>query len=308
MSVPCATSSLTGCHPMPDPKIYATAEAFRRALEDRLNRMAREQDLDLARLRRMVAFERLLARLFSQARPPWILKGGYAMEMRFRQTARATKDVDMSLPELQPMFGGEEVTGERLRAQLAQAESVDLSDWFSFRIGAPTAELDSRPYGGFRFPVTSMLGDREFTTFHIDVALGDAIVSDPDWIAGHDLLTFAGISPARIALIPKEQHFAEKIHAYTLRKDGSNSRVRDLADLVILIQQGLPESAKVMVAVRATFDRRKSHPLPLKLPAPPVEWAAPYQKIAADISLTPSNAPEAFALVETYWNGLEFKE
>ncbi len=42
---------------------YATATAFRRALEERLKQRAREEQVDLQRLRRQVAFDRLLARL-----------------------------------------------------------------------------------------------------------------------------------------------------------------------------------------------------------------------------------------------------
>jgi hypothetical protein len=34
--------------------------------------------IDPLRLRRRVAFERLLARLFAEAEPPWLLKRGYA--------------------------------------------------------------------------------------------------------------------------------------------------------------------------------------------------------------------------------------
>ncbi|MBX5490763.1 MAG: hypothetical protein IRZ14_06360 [Chloroflexi bacterium] len=42
---------------------YATAAAFRTALEQRLLTVARQQDVPLVRLRKLVAFERLLARL-----------------------------------------------------------------------------------------------------------------------------------------------------------------------------------------------------------------------------------------------------
>ena len=45
-------------------KKYATAAALRRALEDRLKDIAGKQGVDLQRLRRQVAFDRLLARLF----------------------------------------------------------------------------------------------------------------------------------------------------------------------------------------------------------------------------------------------------
>jgi hypothetical protein len=75
-------------------KSYKTAGAFRAALETRLQTRARAQGSDLQRLRRQVAFDRLLARTFSkgpQATYPWVLKGGYAMELRMH-SARTTKD------------------------------------------------------------------------------------------------------------------------------------------------------------------------------------------------------------------------
>src|SRR5450631_3055474 len=81
------------------PKKYAIAAAFRRGLEDRLQDIARKESVDLQRLRRQVAFDRLLARLFQAAQPralPWVLKGGYAMELRIK-TARTTKDIDLTM-------------------------------------------------------------------------------------------------------------------------------------------------------------------------------------------------------------------
>ena len=52
-----------------EPKRYATASAFRRALEDRLQDIAGTESVDLQRLRRQVAFDRLLGRLFHAAQP-----------------------------------------------------------------------------------------------------------------------------------------------------------------------------------------------------------------------------------------------
>lgn len=80
-------------------KRYATAAAFRRALEDRLKDTARREGVDLQRLRRQVAFDRLLARLFQAGQPlalPWVLKGGYAMELRIK-SARTTNDIDLTM-------------------------------------------------------------------------------------------------------------------------------------------------------------------------------------------------------------------
>jgi hypothetical protein len=47
-----------------EPTRYATAAAFRRALEDTLQDIAGKEIVDLQRLRRQVVFDRLLARLF----------------------------------------------------------------------------------------------------------------------------------------------------------------------------------------------------------------------------------------------------
>jgi len=42
-------------------------------------------------------------------------------------------------------------------------------------------------------------------------------------------LGFAGIDPVRVAMLPVEQHFAEKIHAYSYpREKRPFSRIRDL--------------------------------------------------------------------------------
>lgn len=69
---------------------YGGPQAFRTALEARLKNIAHGHGTDLQRLQRRVAFERLLARLFAQDDPPWLLKGGYALELRLADRARST--------------------------------------------------------------------------------------------------------------------------------------------------------------------------------------------------------------------------
>ena len=77
-------------------KTYTTAGAFRRALEERLKKASQTDQMDLNRLRRQVSFDRLLARLFRENSVPWVLKGGYALELRFK-AARATVDIDLTV-------------------------------------------------------------------------------------------------------------------------------------------------------------------------------------------------------------------
>src|SRR5580692_9934350 len=84
---------------MKPPQKYASATAFRVALESRLKKLASEENLDLQRLRRQAAFDRLLCRLFAEPDAPWLLKGGYAMELRLK-TARTTRDIDLAMRRL----------------------------------------------------------------------------------------------------------------------------------------------------------------------------------------------------------------
>ena len=81
---------------MKPPRKYASATAFRVALESRLKKTAQEDRLDLQRLRRQAAGDRLLCRLFAEPDAPWLLKGGYAMELRLK-TARTTRDIDLAM-------------------------------------------------------------------------------------------------------------------------------------------------------------------------------------------------------------------
>ena len=95
------------------PKTYATATSFRRALEDRLSTVTKAEGVDLQRIRRHVAFDRLLSRLFAGQNAPWVLKGGYALELKLA-TARTTKDIDLGLDQL-PGLGGEPPSSSRHR-------------------------------------------------------------------------------------------------------------------------------------------------------------------------------------------------
>ena len=136
---------------MPEPKTYATAGAFRKALEERLRTAALTEQVDLNRLRRQVSFDRLLARLFREEPAPWALKGGYALELRFKM-ARATVDIDLTLPHLvATMADGD--ANQAVRAMLQNKADLALGDWFEYVIGPPAMDLTAAPYGGSRYSV-----------------------------------------------------------------------------------------------------------------------------------------------------------
>lgn len=291
-----------------EPKRYSTAAAFRRALEDRLQDIARKESVDLQRLRRQVAFDRLLARLFQAAQPralPWVLKGGYAMELRIK-AARTTKDIDLTM---RSVFSSSEKQNDKknlaVLEKLQQAAAFSSDDFFVYTIGEPMADLDAAPYGGARFPVEARLDGRVFVGFHLDVGIGDAVLEPLEVIEGRDWLGFAGIASPLLYMIPREQQFAEKLHAYTLPRHGTaNTRVRDLVDMVLLIQSGTLAKAQVTEAIRITFDRRGTHALPSMVPLPPTDWQKPYDALAKECGL--SDALEwAFETLDRYLTELE---
>jgi hypothetical protein len=66
---------------------YATAGAFRTALEARLNERARRDGVDLHRLRRQVAFDRLLVRMFDPSQP---VRDGWVLRVAMRSRCDST--------------------------------------------------------------------------------------------------------------------------------------------------------------------------------------------------------------------------
>lgn len=164
-------------------------------------------------------------------------------------------------------------------------------------------DLDGAPYGGSRYPVEAIMDGRTFVKFHLDVGVGDVVMDPPERARMRDWLGFAGIAPPAVPMIQREQQLAEKLHAYTLPRTAPNSRVRDLVDMVLLIQSGTLEPGRVVEALHATFSRRATHSVPEALIPPPEEWNSPFARLAAECSLELS-ASEAFRIVVEFCAGL----
>src|SRR2546427_12366425 len=202
-------------------KTYKTAGAFRTALEARLQARARQEGTDLQRLRRQVAFDRFLARMFSKgpkATYPWVLKGGYAMELRIR-SARTTKDIDLTLHDGTRLAKNPDERGKQVRAMLQDAAAIQLNDYFEFLVGEPREELDGAPEGGSRYPVEARMDGRMFARFHGDIGIGVEVIEPVEVVEGRDWLGFGGIAPSSFPIISREQQCAEKLHAYSLPRE-----------------------------------------------------------------------------------------
>ena len=259
---------------------YASAPPFRQALEARLGSARRAGGSSLARRRKEVVFDRLLARLVAVAPERWILKGALALDYRFGDRARTTGDVDLAVR-------GDEASAT---ADLLAAQAVDLGEFFSFAIER-TGTLDRLADGAaVRYHVIAELAGRTFDEFVLDVGFDPPIGVEPDRLHGPDLLAFVGIDPVVVRALPLEFAVAEKVHAYTRaygdRMLGS-TRVKDLVDLVLIAGEAALDAQRLLEALEVTFHRRATHLLPPRLPRPAADWRVPYGRMCRDMGLDP---------------------
>jgi hypothetical protein len=257
---------------------YTSAAAFRQALETRLRAISRDQGSSLVRLRKAVAFDRLLARLLVAAPGRWVLKGGLALDYRFGARARTTKDMDLATQ------AGEEAA----TSDLLSAGDLDLGDYFTFAIER-TSKLDQLVEGSaVRFHVRADLAGRRFEDFVVDIGFDMPLDWEPDVLVGPDLLGFADIDPVSAPSLPLELQIAEKVHAYG-RAYGSNgigsTRVKDLVDLALVATTAELDAARVRRAIEETFEHRSGRDVPTALPPPPRDWDVPFRRLAGEIGL-----------------------
>ena len=258
--------------------MYASPEAFKQALEQRL-RTSAKTGAEFARKRQLLVFDRFLARAVAVLGDAATLKGGLVLELRLER-ARTTKDVDLR------MTGSPNDT----LAQLQEAARRDLGDFLTFEVGPdddhPLIQNDGMQYEGLRFRAECKLaGKRYGQPFGVDVAFGDPMLGDPDVVVAEDVLAFAGIAPPALPLYPIETHIAEKLHAYTLPRARPNSRVKDLPDIALLATVQRLEAKRLRTAFEQTFTFRKTHALPVMLPDPLPAWVTPYAAMARDDQL-----------------------
>jgi predicted nucleotidyltransferase component of viral defense system len=271
---------------------YATAAAFRQALDDRLKTEGARTGLPLARLRKQVAFELFLRRLVAVTPNRWVLKGALALELRLKATTRATRDIDL----------GRDDDEQAAIEDITAAQQLALDDFFTY-IAIRTYELDQTDeFAAVRFHVTAQLAGRTFEQFTLDIGFTDSIPAMPDTIKTSDLLAFAGIDPIEFPALPLSQHLAEKVHAYTRTYGATarrSTRPKDLVDILLIAASEPIDARALRTALETTFTERQRHELPSSLPTPPSEWADPYRRLAAGIGVEP-DISTAFAEAATF--------
>jgi hypothetical protein len=271
--------------------ISRSAQAFRMSLEDRLRAVSAGSGEPLARLRKTVAFDRLLARIAASDPSGWVLKGGFALQVRYQLASRATKDLDLLLRQ----------AGEDAEAGLRRATRVDLADWFEFEIARST------PLPGesaTRFPVTSRLDGRVFETFHVDVGVGDPVTAPTELVSVTSLLDFAGLPRTMFPSYPATQQLAEKLHAMTVPRAAPNSRVKDLVDVVLIAGRERIDRHALSSAIEATFRARGTHLPTAGVPSPPAAWGPAYRRLASEVGLASTALGDGYQVAQALFEPL----
>lgn len=276
---------------------YRDATAFRQALEQRLKDRADGDGARLARYRKRVVFDRLLARLLTVAGGRWLLKGGFALDLRLSARARSTKDVDIEW----------RAEKDELPDTLLDAADHDAGDFFVFAIER-TETPEDRLGGSHRFRVSAFLAGRPFETFLLDVGFRSDDLLATETLRTDDLLGFAGIEPIQVDAVPLELQVAEKLHAYTRIYEGqrTSTRVKDLVDLALIAELSSLDATDLGREIETIFTARGTHPLPDSLPAPPAEWATPFRRLAEEVGVSPdleAGHREAAALLDPILSG-----
>ena len=249
-------------------------------LEKTLARVAKEQGLAQERLRRWVSFLALcgvLERAVNEGvLDNYYLKGGAAMELRFAEGARATKDIDIG------------VSGERA-ARLAlfqNALSLGFDD-FSFRLkGKP---LNMEKVDAVRLELAIQYRTRAWQTIDVDLGASGAGVVDLVEPTIRGLSAMGLRTPSPVRCLNLSEQVAQKLHACT--GPFSQGRARDVLDILLIDLLGKLDVRAVRAAAEQVFTQRATHdfPPPIRIPA---EWHPELEVLAKELGYPTTSAVE----------------
>ncbi len=224
----------------------------------RLLRLAQERREDFQLLLTRYANERLLYRLAaSEHGSSFVLKGATLFTVWTGQPHRATRDLDL--------LGFGDGSESRIRQVFEDVVRQDVPDdgvvfeATSLRVG-PIRE--DQAYGGVRVLLFARIVTAR-VRIQVDIGLGDAITPAPERSELPALLDFPAPS---LRTYPRETVIAEKTEAM-VKLGMANSRMKDFFDVEFLARTFAFDGHPLVLALRATFERRQTEipALPLAL-------------------------------------------
>lgn len=249
-------------------------------LEKTLARVAREQGLAQERLRRWVSFLALCGVLERAVHEGvlnnYYLKGGVAMELRFAEGARATKDVDIGL------------AGERAERLQNFRNALALGfDEFSFQLKGKPLTMDNAD--AVRLELGVLYRTRAWQTIDVDLgpAGSDAVDFVEPIIPGLNAMGLRIPSPVRCLNLSEQ--VAQKLHACT--GPYSKGRARDVLDILLIDLLGKMDAEAVRAAAKHVFKQRAMHEFPPEIKLPE-EWGPELEALAKELGYPATSAAE----------------
>lgn len=217
----------------------------------RLLQLARRQGVEFQLVLAEFAIERLLYRLGASAYAErFVLKGATLFKLWSADRGRATWDLDLLGRGAGAVADVVQVVRELCAVHADDGLAFDPESIAGEEIGA--ADEDK----GVRVRLTARLAEARIPV-QVDVGFGDAVVPAPSLESYPTLLDHA---PPRVLVYPREAVVAEKLEAM-LSLGVTNSRMKDFYDVHRLAERFAFDGPLLVLAIRATFDRRKT-PLP----------------------------------------------
>lgn len=270
---------------------YASPEAARRAVTDRLRGRARPNGpWTLVDLQRQYAYDQLVERLY-RIDGGWVIKGATALLAR-RVAVRHTIDIDVYRAG----------TIAQVERDLRWAAGLDIGDWTRFDIGA-ALRIGAAGADASRLRVTATIGTKLWAAFHVDaVAEGIHMVGQPDQVPPLTDVDVLDRDRAQWRAYPLVDHVADKVCAILERHGGRPStRFKDLIDLVAIVVSSRLDAALQIQALRGEANRRR-----LSLPetfavGDRALWEAGYRAEARRaVGLTALTLDDAVAVVRPF--------
>jgi hypothetical protein len=250
------------------------------------------EELDLRRVR-----QRLSAMMFVGAlervreedtSARFLIKGGLAIELRFQDRARTTRDLDA-------VFAG---SIDDLLTDFDEAFAEPFSG-FTFTYTQPEKIRDT---GAHRLEVKLSYEGRSWSTLKVEVSPPEGGSHEAEGLPPFDLSAFNLDGPVEVSCQSLRYQTAQKIHACTeVFSDGrENDRVQDILDLQLVREITEDETMdRLNEACVETFRIRKKHDWPPRLTAPP-SWRDTYRRMAEDAKYPIINIDEAVAVVQAF--------
>jgi len=249
-------------------------------LEKTLARVAREQGVAQERLRRWVSFLALCGVLERAVQEGilnnYFLKGGVAMELRFAEAARATKDIDIGQ------------TGERAERLRAFGSALALGfDEFTFQLKGKQLHMDNA--NAVRLELAVRHRTRAWQT--IDIDLGPAGHGAVDLVdpAIRGLVEMGLRVPSPVRCLNLNDQVAQKLHACT--GPFSKGRARDVLDILLIELFGRLDMVAVREAALRLFAERATHGFPPAVGIP-TEWGPELEGLAKELGYPATLAAE----------------